>query len=473
MVEIKFYNTLSRKIEVFKSIEKGVVKVYSCGPTVYSTPHIGNLRAAVFADVLKRILRYFDFKVIDVVNITDVGHLVSDEDDGEDKMLKASKKENKDPYEIAKYYENVYISNLKKLNIVMPKYMPRATEHIKEQLEIIEMLDKNGYTYETSDGVYFDVSKLKDYGKLSGQKLEDKKAGARVEVDSEKRNAADFALWKFITGDNENHIMKWDSKWGVGFPGWHIECSAMGRKYLGDKFDIHTGGIDHIPIHHENEIAQNEGSKCIKNINFWIHNAFMLVDSKKMSKSLGNVYNLADIIDKKINPLAFRLLCLQTNYRKEMNFSFESIEAAAKSLKKINEFYKYLENHNISSSYGGIGVKKYRKKFEEAIADDMNTSEAMASLFEFMNHVYSIEELSKEEVQDAIKFVKDVDSVVGLIEKSNVVSDEVIVLARMRSKAREKGDYKEADRFRREIQEAGYNIKDDKNSKEGFIIEKI
>lgn len=474
---IKFYNTLNRKEETFTTYEKGIVKIYSCGPTVYSKQHIGNMRAAIFVDVLKRVLRYFEYKVIDVVNITDVGHLVSDDDEGEDKMLKAAKKENKDPYEIARYYEEIYKNDLHKLHVVLPKYLPRATDHIKEQLNIIEDLEREGYTYQTSDGIYFDVSKFSEYGKLSGQSLEEKKAGARVEVRSEKRNPQDFALWKFLVGDNKNHIMKWDSKWGAGFPGWHLECSAMSSKYLGNHFDIHTGGIDHIPVHHENEIAQNKCSHAVENVRFWMHNAHLVVDGEKMSKSIGNVYVLDDLIEKGFNPLSFREMCLRSHYRKQMNFTFESLQAGEANIKKINDFYYRFENIKVSEDEIESDIEKiyykYMDQFELALKDDMNTPVALSAVYEFMNEINRKKIFSSEDVNLVLDFMKRTDKVLALIETEEKISEELVELARKRKAARDMKDFAMADRLRDEIKEKGYEIKDSKDAKEGFILTRI
>lgn len=472
---IELYNTLTKTKEEFKPIEKNIVKIYSCGPTVYSRQHIGNLRAAIFIDTLKRILRYANFQLEDVTNITDVGHLVSDDDEGEDKMLKAAKIENKNPFEIAKFYEKLYIQDLEKLNVILPKYLPRATENIKEQLEIIEKLEKGKYIYKTSDGIYFDVSKFKEYGKLSGQSLEEKKAGARIEIDSEKRNPQDFALWKFLTGDNEKHIMKWDSKYGEGFPGWHIECSAMSSKYLGDKIDIHTGGVDHIPVHHENEIAQNTCSGAVKQINFWIHNAHLKIENEKMSKSLGNVYNVDTIIEKGYSPLAFRETCLRTHYRKEMNFTFESLKAGETNVEKINKFYIKLkmlkaeaEKEHIKKIY-----EENIEKFENAIYDDLNTTIALSAVYEFMTEFNKIEEYSKDDIKLARVFMQKTDKILGLIKDDEEIPLEVLELAKERVKVKENKNFEESDKLRDEIKELGYEIKDDKNARSGFILTKI
>ncbi len=471
---IQFYNTLTRKKEQFSPIEKGVVKVYSCGPTVYSHPHIGNWRAYIFSDVLKKVMRYFSYEVIDVINITDVGHLVSDSDDGEDKMLKASKKENLDPYQIARKYEREFIKGLEKLHIQKPNYLPRATEHIKEQIEIIDELKQKDIAYLTDDGIYFDVSKFNDYGKLSGQKLEEKESGARVELDSQKRNPQDFALWKFLTGDNKNHIMKWDSPWGVGFPGWHIECSAMSSKYLGNHFDIHTGGIDHIPVHHENEIAQNSCSRDIK-VNYWIHNDFITVDGEKLSKSLGNSYTLEELEEKGYSVLDFREMCLRSHYKKGVNFTFDSLTQGKSNVKKINDFYEKLQNLEASDVEDSLveAFKQYMDEYESALKDDLNTPEAMAAMYNFMNRVNKEKALSQRDIDLALEFITRVDSVFSLLEKEEGVSLEVMELALKRKEARDSKNWELADQLRDEIKDMGYEIKDDKSTKEGYRLSKL
>ncbi|MBP5193636.1 MAG: cysteine--tRNA ligase, partial [Clostridia bacterium] len=290
---MKLYNTLTRQKEEFSTLDgTNKVRMYSCGPTVYNYAHIGNLRTYIFMDLLRRCLKYEGYKIKGVMNITDVGHLLSDGDDGEDKMQKAAREQNKDPYEIAAYYTSVFFEDLKKLNIERPELTPKATDHIADMQKYVEGLVEKGVAYETDDGVYFDIEKFPSYGKLSGIKLEDQLSGARVEVNGEKRHPADFALWKKAP---KEHIMQWDSPWGKSYPGWHIECSAMSKKYLGEVFDIHTGGVDHIPIHHENEIAQSESLTGKNPARFWMHGEFMLVDGGKMSKSLGNTYTIAQL----------------------------------------------------------------------------------------------------------------------------------------------------------------------------------
>ena len=294
-MDIYFYNTLTKTKEKFEPINKEEVRMYSCGPTVYKDASIGNMRTYIMNDIIKRVLKYNGYKIKHAMNITDVGHLVSDADEGEDKMLKSAREMQKSPYEIAKYYTKLFMEDLEKLNIETPEVVCKATDNINDMIKYVQKLLENGYAYETSTAIYFDVSKLDEYGILSGIKLEDQKAGARVEVDNEKRNPYDFALW---IKAKPNHIMKWESPWGLSYPGWHIECSAMGQKYLGEQFDIHTGGIDLIPTHHENEIAQSKGACGKIPAKFWIHGEYLLINGGKMSKSLNNVYLLKDITEK-------------------------------------------------------------------------------------------------------------------------------------------------------------------------------
>ena len=322
---LKIYNTLTRNKEDFKPIREGKVSMYSCGPTVYNYAHIGNLRTYIFMDIFRRVLRYDGYKIKGVMNITDVGHLMSDADDGEDKMAKASREQKKTPLEIAQFYTSVFFEDLSKLNIGRPEVIAKATEHIQDMISYVSQLVDKGYAYEIDDGIYFDISKFEGYGKLSRLNLEEQQAGARVEVNSQKRHPADFALWKKA---EPGHIMQWDSPWGRGYPGWHIECSAMSRKYLGMPFDVHTGGVDHIPVHHENEIAQNEALTGKQSVNYWVHGEFMLVDNGKMSKSLGNTYRISDLEDRGYRALDFRYFCLNTHYRKKLNFTFEGLDAA-------------------------------------------------------------------------------------------------------------------------------------------------
>ena len=333
-MSLKLYNTLTKQKEEFKPLQGNEVRIYTCGPTVYSFAHIGNFRAYVFMDTLRRVLKENGYTLKHVMNITDVGHLESDADEGEDKMEKAARKENKNPYEIAAYYTEIFFRDMGRLHIERPEIIAKATDHISDMLEFVKTLVKNGYAYETSKAIYFDISKLDKYPVLSNRNLDDQIAGARVDVDPEKRNPYDFAVWIKAP---ENHIMKWESPWGLSYPGWHLECSAMGRKYLGDEFDIHTGGVDHIPTHHENEIAQSKGCTGHIPAKRWMHVEFLQVDGGKMSKSLGNTYTLDQLQEKGIEPLAYKMFCYTAHYRTKLNFTFEGALSTQKALNIIRK----------------------------------------------------------------------------------------------------------------------------------------
>ena len=466
-MNITFYNTLSRKKENFIPIDRDEVRIYSCGPTVYNYAHIGNFRTYIFMDTLRRVLKYNGYKLKHVMNITDVGHLESDADEGEDKMIKAAKKENKDPYEIARFYEKAFFKDLEKLNIDVPDIIARATEHIPDMIEYVKEIIKNGYGYETSKGIYFDISKLDKYPVLSNNSLDEQIAGARVEVDPEKRNPYDFAIW---IKASDNHIMKWNSPWGLSYPGWHLECSTMGQKYLGNQFDIHTGGIDHIPTHHENEIAQSKGRTGKIPARYWLHCEFLQVDGGKMSKSLGNVYTITDLEEIGVEPLAYKMFCFTAHYRTKLNFTFESIKSAQKSLQRLREGYlKHLEsNNNIVSS--NEKIKEYRFKFLKAINDDMNMPVAMSVLWDIIKE--------KEKSKIFAELILEFDQVLGLDlkkikkqEKNNLnIPKENEELIEQREKARKEKDWIVSDKIREEIKEKGYIIKD---TKQGFELERI
>ena len=473
-MDLYLYNTLTRKKEKFEPIVEGEVKMYSCGPTVYSYQHIGNMRAVVFADVLRRTFLFLGFKLKSVMNITDVGHLVSDEDFGEDKMLKAAEKENKSPYEIAEFYTDIFMEDIGRLNVLLPDFIPKATEHIQEQIDMIRALEKKGFTYLLSDGVYFDVSKFKNYGRLSQQDLSEKKFGVSVEVNTQKRHPCDFALWKFLVGENKNHIMKWDSPWGVGFPGWHIECSAMSHKYLGSSFDIHTGGVDHIAVHHENEIAQNVCSGFVRKVNFWIHNAHLTINGEKISKSLGNGLTVSDLGKKGFSSVSLRVLFLLTHYRKQMNFTFESLEASEEIVRKVNDFVVKVESVKASLSgdvLGGV-CRTYLEKFGEALCDDLNTSSALACVFDFMREVNSFDDFSQGDRFLVLEFMEKVNFVLQILRRKEQIPQNVVELAVRRKKARDLKNWQESDYLREEILKNGYIVRDDTTTKEGFILVK-
>lgn len=460
---MKLYNTLTRTKQEFQTADgSNKVRMYSCGPTVYNFAHIGNLRTYVFMDLLRRSLKYEGYKIKGVMNVTDVGHLLSDGDDGEDKMQKAAKEQQKSPYEIAAYYAGVFFEDLKKLNIERPELTPKATEHIEVMIDFVKTLVEKGYAYETSDGIYFDVQKANDYGKLSGTVLEDQQAGARVEVNTEKRHPADFAVWKKAP---KEHIMQWESPWGMGYPGWHIECSAMSKKYLGEVFDIHTGGVDHIPIHHENEIAQSEAVTGKIPANYWMHGEFMLVDGGKMSKSLGNTYTVAQLEKMGYSPMHFRYFCLNAHYRKKLNFTFEGMDAAKTAYERlIKAVLAHKKGENATDKQV---LEKFEKEFEEAISDDLNVPQALGVLWTMLKLP-----ASKDVYETALKFDKvfalSLDKAEEPVEEVSA-PDEVIELAEKMQGARAVKDYATADALRSQIDALGFAVL---NTKDGYTLKK-
>lgn len=411
-------------------------------------------------DTLRRVIKYNGYSIEGVMNITDVGHLTSDSDDGEDKMEKSAKRENKTPIEIAKYYTDIFFKDLEMLNIDIPEHITKATEYIPQMIAFIQKLEAKGYTYIIDDGVYFDVSKFKDYGRLSNKSL-DEIGVARVEENSQKHHPFDFALWKFVP---DSHIMKWDSPWGVGCPGWHIECSAMSGDILGDHFDIHTGGIDHLPIHHENEIAQNDCAWGHKVVEKWIHNEFVLVDGGKMSKSLNNFYTLTQLKDMGYEPLAYKLFCLNTNYSKKINFTFDSIKSAQSSL---NTLRKLVSDHkNGTNEIDTVKINKYKEDFLNAINDNLNTPLALGIMFSMLKN--------EPKSNQIYLLALDFDRVFGLkladnIEKEIDIPEDIKELAEKRWNAKKSKDWATADALRNEIISKGYQLLDTKN---GYEIKK-
>ena len=452
-MQLRFYNTLTRKKEDFVPVKPHQAGIYSCGPTVYKYAHIGNLRAYVFMDELRRVLEYNGYKVKSVMNITDVGHLVSDADDGEDKMSKSAHETGKTPLEIASFYTAQFMKDIDALNIKRPTVCPKATDNIPEMIAVVQSLLDKGYAYETEDGIYFSVEKFPDYGKLSGINLADQRHGARVEVNSFKRHPVDFALWKKAA---PNHLQQWDSPWGKGFPGWHIECTAMSKKYLGEVFDIHTGGVDHIPIHHENEIAQAECWLGHPAVHYWMHSEFMLIDGGKMSKSLGNTYTISDLVAKGYSPVVFRYFCLNVQYRQKINFTWEAMDAAKAA---YNKLCAQLVSHKNSPARTEKSIlDDFHNKFEEAINDDLNIPLAIGVLWTMLKLPKSC---------DVYKLALDFDRVFGLDfdkvkeeKKEIVIPDNVRQLAETRLQARKAKNWAESDRLREELSALGYSVKD-------------
>ena len=473
-MQIKLYNTLTREKEDFIPLmqdpnyqgeKKDFVGMYSCGPTVYYTPHIGNLRATFTADLIRNVLKYFGYPVKAVMNITDVGHLVSDGDEGEDKLEKGAKRDGISAWEVAKKYEEIFLTAMNELNIQTFDVMPRATEHIAEQIALVQHLEAKGYTYEVPwDGIYMDTSKVEDYGKLMGlnykKRLEDLRAGERVDMKG-KKNPTDFALWKFSPTD-EKRQMERDSPWGVGFPGWHIECSAMSSKYLGEQFDIHHGGADHITIHHPNEIAQSECWFWKKPwVKYRLHNEFLQVDGGKMSKSLGNIYSLEDIKAKGYSPLDLRYFYFKAQYGNFQNFTWEALEQAknerAGLIKKIQ---------NLTQTSEQASTEDWKLRFDESLADNFNTPKLLSELHSALSKSGSellplLHEL-EEKVLKIWLFSRETPTSQG-------VPETIISLAEQRKQAKAEKNYALADELRTQITQAGWEIKD---TKEGYELSK-
>lgn len=445
-MSIKLYNTLSRKKENFVPINKNKAGLYVCGPTVYHFAHIGNLRSYLTWDILRRLLEFQGYKVKHVMNITDVGHLTDDGNDGEDKMEKGAIRENKSAHEIADFYTQAFMDNLKDLNILSPHIACKATEHIKEQIKLIKKLEKKGFTYETPDGIYFDTSRLSGYGKLACLKKDQLLGGIRVAVGG-KRNPTDFALWKF-SPKLKKRQMEWDSPWGIGFPGWHIECSAMSQKYLGLPFDIHTGGIDHIPVHHTNEIAQLEAAEGVAPVSYWLHNEFLTLGDEKMAKSAGGFITLETLKENKINPLSYRYFILQTHYRKQLKFSYEALHSAENGLMHLYELVKKSTDKNIDDT-------KIIDNILSALNNDLDTPKALAILWQT---------IKKNKINK--KTILKLDKLFGLQIKENIhtkelkIPKEISLLINARDTARINKNWSESDRLRNQLIDLGYEVTD-------------
>lgn len=457
---MKLYNTLSREIEEFKPQKPPAVSFYSCGPTVYDFTHIGHVRAYTNTDFLKRTLTYLGLKVNHVMNITDVGHLTGDTDDGEDKLEKGAKSSGKSVWDVAKFYTEDFFETIKALNILPADTTCKATDHIEDMIDLVKQLMEKGFAYETKEAIYFDTSKFANYGKLSGQKLDEKMQQARKEVvtDPEKKHPADFALWFKTVGRFANHEMHWSSPWGEGFPGWHIECSAMSMKYLGETIDIHSGGVDHIPVHHENEIAQSEAATGKQFVKYWFHNEFLLVDGVKMSKSLQNFYTLEDIKKKNIDPLALRYLFTQTHYRQQMNFTWESLEGAQNSLIKLRELILALRkqtDRQMISEDKLIQVDSFRSQFRTALENDLQMPQAVAVVWSMLK--------SNIPSEDKLDLLYEFDQVLGLNLKDiseDVIPKNILDLVMQRETARKNKDFTTSDQLRAEIEKHGYKVED-------------
>src|SRR3989338_280860 len=453
---LQIYNTLSRSVEEFKPINPLHVSIYSCGPTVYDYQHIGHMRRYVGDDILVRVIRANGFDVKHVMNITDVGHLTSDSDTGEDKMEKCAKKFGMSVWDIAKKFEKQFFDSSDLLNIKRPNVVIHATDAIQDQVDLIQILEEKGFTYKTSDGIYFDTSKFPRYFELSHQNPDELKAGARVDMIEGKKNITDFALWKF-SSKGEKRQMEWDSPWGIGFPGWHIEFSAMSMKNLGPTFDIHTGGIDHITIHHTNEIAQSQAASNKQFVKYWVHHNFLQVNGQKMSKSLGNFYTVEDIQKKGFDLLALRYLYLQTHYRQEINFTFKSLDGAQNALKHLRSIISEWDEPK-------IGCAEFEGRFVNAVNDDVNMPEALAIAWELVKSDYP----SKAKAESLYKM----DKILGLQlnrHEEIKVPEDVQKLIDEREGLRKQKRFHLSDQIRHKIRKSGYDVIDEKGEKTKIV----
>jgi len=467
-MELRIYNTLTRKKEIFKPIKAGHVGMYSCGPTVYNFAHIGNFRNYVFVDLLKRYIKYKGYKIKHVMNITDI----------DDKTIRDSAKEGVSLKEFTEKYTKAFFDDLKTLNIEPADIYPKATEHVKEMIDFVKVLVKKGYAYEKLNSVYYDISKFKDYGKLSKVDLSQMKSGARVDLDEyEKDHPGDFTLLKRSKLDELKKGIYYDTEFGKVRPGWHLECSVMSMKYLGSTFDIHTGGVDLIFPHHENEIAQSEAYSGKKFVNYWSHNEHLIVDNKKMSKSLGNFYTLRDLLEKGYSPRSIRYVLLATHYRQKLNFTFESLKAAENSIKRLDEFMVKLKDvkgeKNNKEIY--VLIEKAKSDFEDAMDDDLNVSIALSVMFDFVKKINTFimnENISKKDAEKAIALMHDFDSVFGILKEGEKeeISKEIEQLIEKRQEARKNKNWAEADRIRDELKEKGIILKD---AKDGVRWERV
>ena len=466
---MKLYNTMDRKVEVFVPIEEGKVGMYCCGPTVYNYAHIGNLRTYIFEDILHRTLEEAGYRVKHVMNITDVGHLTGDGDDGEDKLGKRSRETGKSVWDIAAFYTDAFFADEKALNIKRPNVVCKATDHIQDMIALIKRLEEKGHTYTAGGNVYFSIDTIDDYGKLAGQKQEDKLSGARIAVDGNKRNPQDFVLW-FTNSKFGEQAMMWDSPWGRGYPGWHIECSAMSMKYLGETFDIHCGGIDAIPVHHTNEIAQSEAATGHKWVNYWCHGEFLLNDKGKMSKSSGEFLTLPVLVGHGYNALDYRYFCLGGHYRTQLKFSYEALDHAKSARERLNSMVAELKAKAKPESTISEKAESYKDSFFAALFNDLRCPEALAVMWKMLkdNSITEGEKLSLLYSMDKVLGL-DLDKVEAKKEEK-VGGEEEWKLVEERKQAKAEKNYQRADEIRKELEERGYIVKD---TPQGPILQKI
>ncbi|MFH1751322.1 MAG: cysteine--tRNA ligase, partial [archaeon] len=485
---LKLFNSLTRKKEEFKTVIPGIVRMYNCGPTVYDFAHLGNFKAYVFADLVRRYLEFKGFKVRQVMNITDVGHLTGDDDEGEDKIEEKARKEKKTPKEISEFYTKVFLEDWKKLGLLEPMVRPKATEHVKQMIKVIEKLIENGFAYEVGGNVYFEIKKFKDYGKLSKVNLKELKKTKRAVEDKNKRSPLDFVLW-FSKSKYERHLLQWDSPWGKGYPGWHIECSAMSLEYLSDYFenesfetiDIHSGGEDNLFPHHEAEIAQTQGVTNKRFVNFWLHAKHVLVEGKKMSKSLGNFYRLQDIIDKGFKAREVRYSLLQGHYRSQTNFSITDLKANKSALEKLDELVGKLSDLKAIGTASEKEVEelieKTRKDFEKGMDDDLNVSEGFKALFDLVREANKLIDEGKLSVKGGamvLELLKELNKVLGVMEfkteTKEKLDESLMKLITEREELRKQKQWSKADKIREELKAKGIQLTD---TKEGVKWKKI
>jgi cysteinyl-tRNA synthetase len=458
-VQFRLYNTLGREIQDFVPIDKSAVGLYACGPTVYDYAHIGNLRTYIFEDLLRRSLEYAGFQVRHVMNITDVGHLTGDEDDGEDKMIAGARRSGLTVWEIAQKYTKSFFADTDRLHILRPHVACKATEHIQDMIDLVKTLEEKGYAYMAEGNVFFDTGKFPPYGELALLDRQKLKAGARIEVDKAKKHPADFALW-FTNSKFEHQAMLWDSPWGRGYPGWHLECSAMSMKYLGEHFDIHCGGVDHIPVHHTNEIAQSEAATGKKWVNYWLHGEFLLMDKGKMAKSAGTFLTLQDLVDSGYDPLDYRYLCLGAHYRSQLNYSEDSLDGARYSRRNLTERLSRIKEsaEQVPAEQLGDRAVEYLRNFTEYISTDLNMPKALSNLWNL---------IKDESVPDGEKITAacDMDRVFGLgfqqlLEHEDTLEPALVKMIADREEARKNSDYSLADSLRDKLAEHGITLED-------------